>query len=181
MVKEQPFAVAAFGIAAGAAIAALLPPTRAEQDALRPLGEAAADAAAASFDQIKDAASTTGDQLKDAVQRRGLSAEGIKDMAREATQTFSDKLGGKWRSRAASDDGTLGRFDVMTASPDLDVLERDLQETRERLARDLDRLRSTETISGFKADLLAQASETKDQLVEKAKESVTAGTGRPLV
>lgn len=94
MVKEQPFAVAAFGIAAGAAIAALLPPTRAEQDALRPLGEAAADAAAASFDQIKDAASTTGDQLKDAVQRRGLSAEGIKDMAREATQTFSDKLSG---------------------------------------------------------------------------------------
>ena len=92
MVKEQPFAVAAFGIAAGAAIAALLPPTRAEQDALRPLGEAAADAAAASFDQIKDAASATGDQLKDAAQRRGLSAEGIKDMAREATQTFSDKL-----------------------------------------------------------------------------------------
>ena len=63
----------------------------------------------------------------------------------------------------------------MTASPDLDVLERDLQETRERLARDLDRLRSTETISGFKADLLAQASETKDQLVEKARESVTGG------
>jgi hypothetical protein len=63
----------------------------------------------------------------------------------------------------------------MTASPDLDVLERDLQETRERLARDLDRLRSTQTITGFKADLLAQASETKDQLVGKAKESVTAG------
>jgi hypothetical protein len=34
---------------------------------------------------------------------------------------------------------------------------------------------STETISGFKADLLAQASETKDKLVGKAKESVTAG------
>jgi hypothetical protein len=63
----------------------------------------------------------------------------------------------------------------MTASPDLNVLERDLQETKDRLARDLDRLRSTETISGFKADLLAQASETKDQLVGKAKESVTAG------
>jgi hypothetical protein len=63
----------------------------------------------------------------------------------------------------------------MTASPDLNLLERDLQETRDRLARDLDRLRSTETISGFKADLLAQASETKDQLVGKAKESVTAG------
>jgi hypothetical protein len=60
------------------------------------------------------------------------------------------------------------------ASPDFNLLERDLQETRERLARDLDRLRSTETISGFKADLLAQASETKDQLVGKAKDSVAA-------
>src|ERR1700733_12345878 len=63
----------------------------------------------------------------------------------------------------------------MATAPDLNVLEHDLQETRARLARDLDRLRSTETISGFKADLLAQASETKDQLVEKAKESVTGG------
>jgi hypothetical protein len=58
---------------------------------------------------------------------------------------------------------------VITTSPGLDLLERDLQETRERLARDLDRLRSTETISGFKADLLAQVSETKDELVGKAK------------
>jgi hypothetical protein len=63
----------------------------------------------------------------------------------------------------------------MTTTPDLDQLERDLQETRERLARDLDRLRSTETISGFKADILAQVSETKDDLVGKAKASVTAG------
>jgi hypothetical protein len=42
-------------------------------------------------------------------------------------------------------------------------------------------LRSTETITGFKADLLAQASETKDQLVAKGKESVTVGAqDRPL-
>jgi hypothetical protein len=62
----------------------------------------------------------------------------------------------------------------MTTAPDLNVLEHDLQETRARLARDLDRLKSTETLSGFKADLLAQASETKDQLVGKAKDSVSA-------
>ena len=92
MVKEQPFAVAALGFAAGAAVAALLPPTRAEREALRPLGEAAADAAAAGLEQVKTAASATAEQLKDAAQRRGLSAEGIKDMAREASQTFTDKL-----------------------------------------------------------------------------------------
>jgi hypothetical protein len=62
----------------------------------------------------------------------------------------------------------------MTTAPDLNVLEHDLQETRARLARDLDRLRSTETISGFKADLLAQASATKDQLFGKARDSVGA-------
>jgi hypothetical protein len=92
MVKEQPLAVAALGIAAGAAIAALLPPTRAERDALQPLGDAAKDAVAAGLAQVKNAASATGEQLKDAAQRRGLSAEGIKDMAREATQTFADKI-----------------------------------------------------------------------------------------
>src|ERR1700733_8486372 len=63
----------------------------------------------------------------------------------------------------------------MATAPDLNVLEHDLQETRARLARDLDRLRSTETISDFKADLLAQASQTKDELVGKAKDSVSAG------
>jgi len=94
MVKEQPFAVAALGFAAGAAVAAFLPPTRAERDALRPLGEAAVEAAAAGLDQVKNAASATGEQLKDAAQRRGLSAEGIKGMARDATQTFTDKLAG---------------------------------------------------------------------------------------
>jgi hypothetical protein len=38
--------------------------------------------------------SATGDQLKDAAQRRGLNADGIKDMAREASQAFTSKLGG---------------------------------------------------------------------------------------
>jgi hypothetical protein len=92
MVKEQPLAVAALGIAAGAAIAALLPPTRAERDAVRPLGDAAKEAVTTGLSQIKNAASATGDQLQDAAHRRGLSAEGIKDMAREATQTFAEKL-----------------------------------------------------------------------------------------
>jgi hypothetical protein len=64
----------------------------------------------------------------------------------------------------------------MTASADLNQLERDIEETRARLARDLDRLRSTETISAFKADLSAQASETKDRLLDKAKESASHRT-----
>ena len=94
LIKEQPFAVAALGVAVGAAVAAFLPPTRAEQDALRPFSDATADAVNLGVNQIKDAVSATGDQLKDAAQRRGLNVDGIKDMAREATQAFTDKLVG---------------------------------------------------------------------------------------
>lgn len=58
---------------------------------------------------------------------------------------------------------------------DLNLLERDVEETRSRLARDLDRLRSTETISSFRDEVVAKASETKEQIVAKAKESVSTG------
>jgi hypothetical protein len=102
LIKEQPFAVAALGVAVGAAVAAFLPPTPAEQNALRPLGDAAANAVNSGMEQIKDAVSATGDQLKDAAQRRGLSADGIQDMAREATQTLTDKLAGTREPHDAS-------------------------------------------------------------------------------
>jgi hypothetical protein len=93
LIKEQPFAVAALGVAVGAAVAAFLPPTQAERDALRPVSDAAANAVNSGVNQIKDAVSATGDQLKDAAQRRGLNADGIKSMVREASQAFTDKLG----------------------------------------------------------------------------------------
>jgi hypothetical protein len=94
LIKEQPFAVAALGMAVGAAVAAFLPPTKVEQDALRPVSDAAANAVTSGVNQIKEAVSATGDQLKEAAQRRGLDADGIKDMAREASQAFTDKLAG---------------------------------------------------------------------------------------
>ncbi|MBV9971345.1 MAG: hypothetical protein JO228_15285 [Xanthobacteraceae bacterium] len=95
MVREQPFTVAALGLVAGAAIAALLPRTEAEQQAFRPIRDAATDALANAKESVKEAVSAAGEQLKEGAQRRGLSADGIKDLAREATETFSDKLSGK--------------------------------------------------------------------------------------
>jgi hypothetical protein len=94
LIKEQPFAVAALGVAVGAAVAAFLPPTKVERDALRPVSDAAANAVTSGVNQIKEAVSATGDQLKEAAQSRGLDADGIKDMAREASQAFTDKLAG---------------------------------------------------------------------------------------
>jgi hypothetical protein len=94
VIKEQPFALAVLGIAAGAAVAAFLPPTEAERDALRPLGDAAAGALTAARERVSEAASATGEHLQNAAERRGLSSDGIKDIAREATVTFTDKLAG---------------------------------------------------------------------------------------
>jgi hypothetical protein len=66
---------------------------------------------------------------------------------------------------------------TMSASENLSLLERDIEATRERLARDLDRLRSTETIASFKENLLAQATEAKDHVVGQAQEKLSAGIG----
>jgi hypothetical protein len=64
---------------------------------------------------------------------------------------------------------------TMGNSEDLSLIERDVDATRERLARNLDRLRSPGTIAGFKEELLTQALETKNQLVRKAQEKLSAG------
>ena len=61
---------------------------------------------------------------------------------------------------------------------ELNVLERDVEQARARFAGDLARLRSPATLSNFQDDLWAQASETKDDLVEKAKEAATDGVQR---
>jgi hypothetical protein len=94
MVKEQPFALAALGVAVGATVAAFLPHTEAERDALNPLGEAAAGAVTAAKERVGEAVVATGEHLKNVAEQRGLTSEGIKDMAREATETFTDKLAG---------------------------------------------------------------------------------------
>jgi hypothetical protein len=63
----------------------------------------------------------------------------------------------------------------MGSPEELALLERDLEATRGRLARDLDRLRSPETIANFKETLVAQATDAKDHLVGKAQEKLSAG------
>jgi hypothetical protein len=93
VLREQPFAVAALGVAVGAAVAALLPPTEIEEQALHPLRDAASDAIAAAKENVRDAVSATGDRLKEGAERRGLSVDGIRDLAREATETFTEQLG----------------------------------------------------------------------------------------
>jgi vacuolar-type H+-ATPase subunit H len=61
---------------------------------------------------------------------------------------------------------------------DLDELERDVEQARARFADDLARLRSPRNLSAFKDDLWAEATQTKDELIEKTKEAAKDGAQR---
>ena len=62
----------------------------------------------------------------------------------------------------------------------LDRLERDAAHARGRFADDLARLRSPDNLARFKDDLWAEARETRDDLVDKAKEAAQDGAQRML-
>ncbi len=85
MVEEQPMAVLAVGLLAGAALGALLPRTRVEADYL---GETARDArrraeamARSTYRKAKNAASTFVDELQDEAHREGVDPEGLSETA----------------------------------------------------------------------------------------------------
>jgi len=94
VLREQPLAVAVFGLAAGAALAAIFPSTEAEAQALGPARDAIYDAANKAGASLKEAAGEAGTRLKEAASEHGLSAEGLKDIAREAAGAFSEKVEG---------------------------------------------------------------------------------------
>jgi hypothetical protein len=86
MLHEQPLAVAALGLAAGAAVAALLPRMEVEERTLRPARDALAEAAEDAVETVKDVASQAGTRLKDEAIDRGLQAMGLKSSGRTASQ-----------------------------------------------------------------------------------------------
>jgi hypothetical protein len=92
VLQNQPLAIVAVGIAAGAGVAAIFPPTDWERDNLGPIGDEVSKAAGKIGDQLKEATSRAGDRLKTAADKRGLSTEGLKDVAEEVVGTFKDSL-----------------------------------------------------------------------------------------
>jgi hypothetical protein len=61
---------------------------------------------------------------------------------------------------------------------ELNTLERNVEQARARFADDLARLRSPTTLARFKDDAWAEARDTKDELVDKAKEAAKDGAQR---
>lgn len=103
VLREQPLAVAVAGLAAGAAVAALFPSTRMENEAFGGAREALTDAAGKAGQRVMDAAGKAGERLKEAADERGLSAGGLKEMASEVADTFTSEVKGTSEaSRGAS-------------------------------------------------------------------------------
>jgi hypothetical protein len=100
MLREQPLALAGFGLAAGAAVAAMFPSTDVEEQAFGPAREALMSAANQVGDSVKSAAGEAGEQLKQAVSDKGLSADALKGLARDVAGTFTNKVAGKDEERS---------------------------------------------------------------------------------
>jgi hypothetical protein len=96
VLHEQPLAVAALGLAAGAALAALVPPTRLEQRNLRPAHDALSKAASRAAETAKETVGEIGKHLR---QRAG---EGLKDIAVDTVKTVASTVSAK------SDNGASG-------------------------------------------------------------------------
>jgi hypothetical protein len=95
VLQNQPLAVVAVGITAGAGVAAMFPPTDWERDNLGPIGDEVSKAAGKIGDQLKEATGRAGDTLTTAADKRGLNSEGLKDVAQEVVGTFKDSLKGQ--------------------------------------------------------------------------------------
>jgi hypothetical protein len=92
ILQQQPLAVAVAGFAVGAAVAAAFPPTEIERRNLGPTGERLKDAAIKAGEQIKGAGVQAKEKLASVAEDHGLTAEGLKDMAQEVGDAFSQAL-----------------------------------------------------------------------------------------
>jgi hypothetical protein len=95
VMREQPLAVALLGMAAGAALAAFFPSTRVEERTLRPARDALAGAAREMGENVMQSAKEAGEHLKQSAIERGLTPDGMKQMARETANTFTSRMSGK--------------------------------------------------------------------------------------
>jgi hypothetical protein len=106
IVREQPLAVAIAGLAAGAAVASAFPATRIERETLGVAGQRLSEAASSAGERLSEAASAAGERLVSVAEQRGVSATGLKEVARDVAGTFEKSLtGGQQDERMAPKPG----------------------------------------------------------------------------
>jgi hypothetical protein len=97
--REQPLALVVLGLAAGAAIATLLPATEVEERTLAPARDAIAGVAGKVGDNLIAAASDAGQRLTLGIAER--AADGLKELVHEVGEKFTDKVAGKTETPGA--------------------------------------------------------------------------------
>lgn len=108
MLQEQPLALAALGLAAGAAVAAVLPATAMERQTLGPAGERLSEVAASTGEQLREAASKAGEKLMDVADERGLNSEGLKEVASDVAGAFGSAFRGEQGRESGQGSGGTG-------------------------------------------------------------------------
>jgi ElaB/YqjD/DUF883 family membrane-anchored ribosome-binding protein len=101
ILQDQPLALVAVGLAAGAALAAAFPPTEIERETLGP----AAAAAGRFGDQVKRATAKAGEKLKTTTEERGLHVQGLKEVAEEVVETFKESMSEGQKSSSSHFEG----------------------------------------------------------------------------
>jgi len=102
VLRDQPLAIAVAGLAAGAAIAAVFPATDMENRALGGAHEALTGAVDQAGKSVMGAASKAGEHLKAAAEEKGLTAQGLKDLAGDVADTFTNAVAGKDHKEATT-------------------------------------------------------------------------------
>jgi hypothetical protein len=92
VLRDQPLAVVAAGLAAGAAVAAAFPVTDIENRALGNAHEAVEDLMDEAGKRVMGAAREAGERLKSVAEERGLTPEGFKDMASDVAGAFGEAV-----------------------------------------------------------------------------------------
>jgi hypothetical protein len=96
VLREQPLALVVLGLAAGAAVAALLPATEVEERTLSPARDAIAGVTGKVGENLIAAASDAGQRLTQGIAER--ASEGLKELVHEVGEKLTDKLMGKTES-----------------------------------------------------------------------------------
>ena len=94
---EAPLVALAAGLAAGAAIAALLPRTRTEDRLLKPVTNRARETAQSAYEAAKEAGRGRLDELGLTKERGSDAIRSIMDGARDAAKTSAQAAVGKYR------------------------------------------------------------------------------------
>ena len=105
LLQEQPLALAAAGLAAGAMVAATFPSTAVERRTLGPAGERLSEAASSAGQQLGQAASKAGERLMGVAEERGLNTQGLKEAATDVAEAFTGAFAGEQQKNPSGQSG----------------------------------------------------------------------------